>query len=324
MNPMIPQMMISYPYGIPQARPVTLPHPIQFPYPQMQPQIFYPINPTQIPSAQNPNPSFINPMVVNKIQPQPQIPLEQVAKTQANTITDNSTTKTESTSQNPMKLLTKYKDIYVPTIFLLDYSDTTKAPFNLFIQNQPQQIQGNIPVQMMNNIQINQYFNKYFNYGYNFEQWKKYVAEIKGKFDELNELVKSKKIILPEPDNELEYLMAFPSDYGGLGDIQKDQNYENVKFYDPKDTSKNPENKDFMSMIRFEHETWFPLEPNPSSLNKNINNDYFIFKNPSVNPLNIQKNFLIPNQPATPIVPKLDNNIIGNNGNAKETENKVR
>ena len=157
---MIPQMMISYPYGIPQARPVTLPHPIQFPYPQMQPQIFYPINPTQIPSAQNPNPSFINPMVVNKIQPQPQIPLEQVAKTQANTITDNSTTKTESTSQNPIKLLTKYKDIYVPTIFLLDYSDTTKAPFNLFIQNQNQQIQGNIPVQMMNNIQINQNFNK--------------------------------------------------------------------------------------------------------------------------------------------------------------------
>ena len=131
MNPMIPQMMISYPYGIPQARPVTLPHPIQFPYPQMQPQIFYPISSAQIPAAQNPNPSFINPMVVNKIQPQPQIPLEQVAKTQANTITDNSTTKTESTSQNPMKLLTKYKDIYVPTIFLLDYSDTTKAPFNL-------------------------------------------------------------------------------------------------------------------------------------------------------------------------------------------------
>ena len=324
MNTMIPQMMFSYPYGNLQARPVTLPHQIPFTYPQVQPQIFYQINSAQIQAQQNPTQPFINPMVVNKIQPQPQIPIEQIAKTQANTTTDNSSTKAETNTQNPMKLLTKYKDIYVPTIFLIDYSDNTKAPFNLFIQNQQQQMQGNISGQMMNNIQNNQNFNKYFNYGYNFEQWKKYVAEIRSKFDELNDLVKAKKIILPEPDNELEYLMAFPSDYGGLGDIQKDQNYENVKFYDPKDIVKNPENKDFMSMIRFEHETWFPLEPNPASLNKNINNDYFKIINPSVNPLNIQKNFLIPNPTATPIVSKLDNNIIGNNGNAKESENKEK
>ena len=320
---MIPQMMFSYPYGNLQARPVTLPHQIPFTYPQVQPQIFYQINSAQIQAQQNPTQTFINPMVVNKIQPQPQIPIEQISKTQANTTTDNSSTKPETNSQNPMKLLTKYKDIYVPTIFLIDYSDNTKAPFNLFVQNQ-QQMQGNISGQMMNNIQNNQNFNKYFNYGYNFEQWKKYVAEIRSKFDELNDLVKAKKIILPEPDNELEYLMAFPSDYGGLGDIQKDQNYENVKFYDPKDIAKNPENKDFMSMIRFEHETWFPLEPNPASLNKNINNDYFKIINPSVNPLNIQKNFLIPNPTAAPIVSKLDNNIIGNNGNAKESENKEK
>ena len=321
---MIPQMMFSYPYGNLQARPVTLPHQIPFAYPQVQPQIFYQINSAQIQAQQNPTQTFINPMVVNKIQPQPPIPIEQISKTQANTTTDNSSTKAETNSQNPMKLLTKYKDIYVPTIFLIDYSDNTKAPFNLFVQNQQQQMQGNISGQMMNNIQNNQNFNKYFNYGYNFEQWKKYVAEIRSKFDELNDLVKAKKIILPEPDNELEYLMAFPSDYGGLGDIQKDQNYENVKFYDPKDIVKNPENKDFMSMIRFEHETWFPLEPNPASLNKNINNDYFKIINPSVNPLNIQKNFLIPNPTAAPIVSKLDNNIIGNNGNAKESENKEK
>ena len=140
----------------------------------------------------------------------------------------------------------------------------------------------------------------------------------------MNDLVKSKTIILPEPDNELEYLMALPSDYGGLGDIQKDQNYENVKFYDPKDTIKNPENKGFMSMIRFDHETWFPLEPNPSSLNKNNNNEYFKFINPSFNPLNTQKNFLIPTQNPAPIVSKLDNNIIGNNRNAKGDENKEK
>ena len=76
---------------------------------------------------------------------------------------------------------------------------------------------------------------------------------------------------------------------------------------------------------KFDHETWFPLEPNPSSLNKNINNDYFKIINPSVNPLNIQKNFLIPTQnPAAPVASKLDNNIIGNNGIAKEAENKTK
>ena len=322
MNPLMPQMMINYPYGIPQARPVTLPNQIQYSFPQMQPQLFYQINPTHIQAPQNPAQTFINTQVVNQYQTQVQLQNEQAVKSQINT--ENASTKTETNSSNSMKLLTKYKDIYVPSIFLLDYSDVSKPPFNLFVQNQPQQVQSTMPGQIMNNTQNNQNFNKYFNYGYNFEQWKKYVADIKSKFDELNDLVKSKTIILPEPDNELEYLMALPSDYGGLGDIQKDQNYENVKFYDPKDTIKNPENKGFMSMIRFDHETWFPLEPNPSSLNKNNNNEYFKFINPSFNPLNTQKNFLIPTQNPAPIVSKLDNNIIGNNRNAKESENKEK
>lgn len=322
MNPMMNPMMLNYTYGIPQVRPVNIPNQIPFPYAQMQPQLFYQMNQPQIQAPQNPTQTFINPQVVNPIQVQTQPQIEQAPKSQIST--ENSSTKAETNPPNPMKILTKYKDIYVPSIFLLDYSDVNKSPFNLFVQNPPQQVQSNIPGQMMSNIQNNQMFNKYFNYGYNFEQWKKYVADIRSKFDELNELVKSKTIILPEPDNELEYLMAFPSDYGGLGDIQKDQNYENVKFYDPKDTTKNPENKDFMSMIRFEHETWFPLEPNPSSLNKNINNDYFKIINPSVNPLNIQKNFLIPTQNPAPVASKLDNNIIGNNGIAKEAENKTQ
>ena len=314
----MPQMMQYYPYGFPQARPINFQNQIQYPYPQVQPSLFYQMNPPHIQMPQNQVQPFINSQVVNQLQVPTQN--EQVAKSQVNT--ENTSTKSESNPSNSLKILTKYKDIYVPTIFLLDYSDTTKPPFNVFIQNQPQQVQSNIPGQMMNNMQNNQNFNKYFNYGYNFEQWKKYVADIKGKLDELNELVKSKTIILPEPDNELEYLMALPSDYGGFGDIQKDQNYENVKFYDPKDTTKNPENKDFMSMIRFEHETWFPLEPNPSSLNKNINNDYLKNINPSVNPFNFQKNFLIPTQNPVTIVSKPDNNIIGKNSKGKDAENK--
>ena len=35
-------------------------------------------------------------------------------------------------------LLTKYKEIYVPTIYLLDYSDTTKSPFNILAANSTQ------------------------------------------------------------------------------------------------------------------------------------------------------------------------------------------
>ena len=180
------------------------------------------------------------------------------------------------------------------------------------IVNQNQQQQAQSP----------QMFNKYFNYGYNFEQWKKYVTEIRSKFDELNELVKSKTIILPSPENELEYLMAFPSDYGGLGDIYEDQKYENLKLYDPKDTSKNKDNKSFMELIKFEHDTWFPLEPNPQSLNKYNNKDIIKNINPFVYPPIIQNNFLNSNlnQPTT--VSKTDNNINGNNGDIKADQNK--
>ena len=312
------QQMMTYPYGFPQPTSIAFPSQIPFTYP-MQPHVFYPINP-QIKIMPNQPQTFVNQIMVN----QPPAQIQNKPTTNGVLNSDNNSTKEGTIIPNPMKILTKYKDIYVPTIFLLDYSDVTKAPFNSFVQNQSQQIPNNIPGQMLNNIQNqnNQLFSKYFNYGYNFEQWKKYVADIRSKFDELNEKVKSKEIILPEPDNELEYLMAFPSDYGGLGDIYKDQNYENVKFYDPKDKTKNPENKDFMSMIRFERETWFPLEPNPSSLNKNINNDYLKFINPSLNPLNIQKTFLIQN-PNQTVVSKMENNIIGNNGKIEETEKKI-
>ena len=313
------QQMMTYPYGFPQPTSIAFPSQIPFAYPPMQPHVFYPINP-QIKIMPSQPQTFVNQIMVNQQPAQ----IQNKSTTNGTLNSDNNSTKEGTIIPNPMKILTKYKDIYVPTIFLLDYSDVTKAPFNSFVQNQSQQIPNNIPGQMLNNIQQqnNQLFSKYFNYGYNFEQWKKYVADIRSKFDELNEKVKSKEIILPEPDNELEYLMAFPSDYGGLGDIYKDQNYENVKFYDPKDKTKNPENKDFMSMIRFERETWFPLEPNPSSLNKNINNDYLKFINPSLNPLNIQKTFLIQN-PNQTVVSKMENNIIGNNGKIEETEKKI-
>ena len=301
-NPQMPQIMLNYPYLYPQVRPV-FPTPVQFPYQQFGPQAIYPriFNPN--PVAINPAQPYINPQIVNQNP-------AQTINSQNETATENSSKGEINSNTQPMKILTKYKDIYVPSIFLLDYTDTTKEPFNTFNQNQQQQAQSP------------QMFNKYFNYGYNFEQWKKYVTEIRSKFDELNELVKSKTIILPSPENELEYLMAFPSDYGGLGDIYEDQKYENLKLYDPKDTSKNKDNKSFMELIKFEHDTWFPLEPNPQSLNKYNNKDIIKNINPFVYPPIIQNNFLNSNlnQPTT--VSKTDNNINGNNGDIKTDQNK--
>ena len=301
-NPQMPQIMLNYPYLYPQVRPV-FPTPVQFPYQQFGPQAIYPriFNPN--PVAINPAQPYINPQIVNQNP-------AQTINSQNEAATENSSKGEINSNTQPMKILTKYKDIYVPSIFLLDYTDTTKEPFNIFNQNQQQQAQSP------------QMFNKYFNYGYNFEQWKKYVTEIRSKFDELNELVKSKTIILPSPENELEYLMAFPSDYGGLGDIYEDQKYENLKLYDPKDTSKNKDNKSFMELIKFEHDTWFPLEPNPQSLNKYNNKDIIKNINPFVYPPIIQNNFLNSNlnQPTT--VSKTDNNINGNNGDIKADQNK--
>ena len=301
-NPQMPQIMLNYPYLYPQVRPV-FPTPVQFPYQQFGPQAIYPriFNPN--PVAINPAQPYINPQIVNQNP-------AQTINSQNEAATENSSKGEINSNTQPMKILTKYKDIYVPSIFLLDYTDTTKEPFNTFNQNQQQQAQSP------------QMFNKYFNYGYNFEQWKKYVTEIRSKFDELNELVKSKTIILPSPENELEYLMAFPSDYGGLGDIYEDQKYENLKLYDPKDTSKNKDNKSFMELIKFEHDTWFPLEPNPQSLNKYNNKDIIKNINPFVYPPIIQNNFLNSNlnQPTT--VSKTDNNINGNNGDIKTDQNK--
>ena len=301
-NPQMPQIMLNYPYLYPQVRPV-FPTPVQFPYQQFGPQAIYPriFNPN--PVAINPAQPYINPQIVNQNP-------AQTINSQNEAATENSSKGEINSNTQPMKILTKYKDIYVPSIFLLDYTDTTKEPFNTFNQNQQQQAQSP------------QMFNKYFNYGYNFEQWKKYVTEIRSKFDELNELVKSKTIILPSPENELEYLMAFPSDYGGLGDIYEDQKYENLKLYDTKDTSKNKDNKSFMELIKFEHDTWFPLEPNPQSLNKYNNKDIIKNINPFVYPPIIQNNFLNSNlnQPTT--VSKTDNNINGNNGDIKADQNK--
>lgn len=167
-------------------------------------------------------------------------------------------------TKNNLKYLTKYKNIYVPKIFLINYNDISIYPPK---DNTTNLNRISFPFFNFQNIYRN---NPYLNYGYNYNQWKEYANSIKNKFDELNDLTLKGKIKLPEPDNELQYLMALPSDFGGLGNIYHDDKFENVKFYD----SRLPENanKHFMSQVKIERNmTWFPLKPNPESFTKNKN-----------------------------------------------------
>ena len=301
--------MAYFPMNIQAGRPLDPSNPMQYTFQQSQARgVLYPYGLNNI-----------IPQVQPQIPIQNQInPIQNQIKNNTYLIQDKVSTNAESNNSNnsqSINLLTKYKDIYVPTIYLLDYNDTSKPPFNILAANNSQaqtQTYNQLTGKFMNNNKNNNVLNKYLNYEYNFDQWKAYVKEIKAKFDELNDLVKDGKIRLPEPDNELEYLMAFPSDYGGLGNVQNDQNYENVKFYDPKDTTKNQANKDFMSLIHFDHDqTWFALEPNPQSLNnKQINEyknninlsymNYYIPQNFFRNPNNITST-IISNSEQTPI-----------------------
>ena len=183
-----------------------------------------------------------------------------------------------------LNYLEKYKEVYIPKIYLMEYNDPKKYEY------EPDNISS---TQNFINFQNN----PYFNYGYNIEQWKIYVDKIRSKFDELNELVKKGKIRLPEPNNEMEYLMALPSDFGGLGELYHEDKYENLKFYNPKE----PENanKSFMKQIKFDRkETWFPLKPNPESFTKkitfydflNLKYNFFNLNNINMNLLNKNNN----------------------------------
>ncbi len=324
--------MMNYQINYQVARPIDPSNQIQYAFQQAQNQrVLYPYmintNITQ-PQIQN----------INNVNTGTQINTTLTNNQNNNSIPnpDNSPTKVDSNNtqitSSSFKILTKYKDIYVPSIYLIDYNDTSKSPFNLLASQNQTQTYNQLTGQIINN-QSNNILNKYFNYGYNLEQWKAYVNDIKNKFDELNELVKNGNIRLPEPDNELEYLMAFPSDYGGLGNVQNDQNYENVKFYDPKDTTKNQGNKNFMSLIKFERDQiWFSLEPNPSSLNKKFN-DYNKIINSSVNPnlkYYLQPNFFIRNlnNISSTIIPnpeqKANNGSNSNNKNESDENKKER
>lgn len=73
----------------------------------------------------------------------------------------------------------------------------------------------------------------YFNYGYNDVEWDKYASNIRNKFEELSKLVQKNKIHLKTEKDALTYLLNFPSDFGGLGEIFGEE-YDNVNLFDIK------------------------------------------------------------------------------------------
>ena len=92
--------------------------------------------------------------------------------------------------ESSFPILSKYKDIYIPSIYTLNLKEINDAPWRKSEVN----------------------LRDYFNYNYTEEDWIEQTEEIKKKFDELNFMIKEKKISLPSIKNELDYLLKFPSD----------------------------------------------------------------------------------------------------------------
>ena len=113
--------------------------------------------------------------------------------------------------KDKIKIWFRYEDIYVPAIYSLKPSEIEKAPWKEKGAN----------------------LEDYFNYGFNEEQWEKYSEKIRGRFDELRERIKQKMLPLVSENDALSYLLKFPSDYGGLGDIFTEE-YDNVNVFDNK------------------------------------------------------------------------------------------
>ena len=153
--------------------------------------------------------------------------------------------KTSFQLESPFPILSKYKDIYIPTIYTLNLKEMNDAPWK------------------KNNVNLSDYFN----YGYNEEYWIEHTEEIKSKLDDFNTLIKENKYILPSVNDELNYLFSFPSDYGGLGDVFNDQNYENVNFFE----NKTNVHKLAPSIRLHNQQAYVNLEIGNQNINNNIN-----------------------------------------------------
>ena len=170
---------------------------------------------------------------------------------------------------NPFPVLTQYENIFVPAIFNINLNEIKNAPWK----------------------KEGAKLDDYFNYGYNEEQWINYSEKIKSKFDELVNLVKNGKKKLPNSKNELNYLMEFPSDFGGLGEVYDDQQYEEVNLFD----NKTPIDKLIPQMRYTPNQIYVNLEERPKKPespppNKNI-------YNPNIKYITTNSRFIKPSQP---------------------------
>jgi hypothetical protein len=169
---------------------------------------------------------------------------ETVENTEASLENNLKSTEKKISLQSPFPVLSKYKDIYIPSIYTLNLKEINDAPWRKSDAN----------------------LSDYFNYNYTEENWIEHTEEIKSKFDELNTMVKEKEIGLPSIKNELDYLLKFPSDYGGLDEVFKEQNFENVKFFDNKINVNN-----LAPLVRYNQQVYVNLEMGNQNINNNIN-----------------------------------------------------
>ncbi len=213
------------------------------------------------------------PSSIDENHPNSKIDQSENQETQLITQLEQQNKKNVFQLESPFPILSKYKDIYIPSIYTLNLKEMNDAPWK------------------KNNVNISDYFN----YGYTEENWIEHSEEIKSKLDEFNTLIKENKYILPSANDELNYLFSFPSDYGGLGDVFKDQNYENVNFFE----NKTNVNK-LAPLVRLHNQQVYV---NLESGNQNIFNNtniinYFPFNIPSsINPNRINPSVINPSNP---------------------------
>lgn len=65
------------------------------------------------------------------------------------------------------------------------------------------------------------------------ETWTKYSQKILSKFPQLKKAIKEGRLQLPK-GNIKKYIYDFPSDYGGLGEVLEEREYEKVNFFENK------------------------------------------------------------------------------------------
>ena len=200
---------------------------------------------------------------------------------------------------NPYPILTQYENIYVPAIFNINLKEIKNAPW----RKEGAKLED------------------YFNYGYNEEQWINYSEKIKRKFDDLVNLVKNDKKKLPNSKNELKYLMEFPSDYGGLGEVYDDQRYEEVNLFD----NKTPIDKLIPQMRYTPNQIYVNLEERqkkPETPPKNIYNpnNKYIYTNPRYIKPSQPSFYNFPNlYPYNPIYYSFSQNFVRNSQNPQNT-----